>query len=99
MFFTGVVSMMPSQTDRTVWTFTTRMDPARDTTLIENTPIDYLDFASPVSGLGSKMGMDATNKWPGETTREWGEPIVMDPKVKAKVDDIWDSLGIIKNKA
>ena len=82
-----------------IWAITTRMDPARDTTLIENTPIDYLDFASPVSGLGSKMGMDATNKWPGETTREWGEPIVMDPKVKEKVDDIWDSLGIIKNKA
>ena len=82
-----------------IWAITTRMDPARDTTLIENTPIDYLDFASPVSGLGSKMGMDATNKWPGETTREWGEPIVMDPKVKEKVNDIWDSLGIIKNKA
>jgi 4-hydroxy-3-polyprenylbenzoate decarboxylase len=77
-----------------IWAITTRMDPARDTTLIENTPIDYLDFASPVSGLGSKMGMDATNKWPGETTREWGEPIVMDPAVKQRVDAIWDSLGI-----
>ena len=63
--------------------------------MIENTPIDYLDFASPVSGLGSKMGLDATNKWPGETTREWGEPIVMDPAVKAKVDDIWAELGIL----
>jgi 4-hydroxy-3-polyprenylbenzoate decarboxylase len=70
------------------------MDPARDTTLIENTPIDYLDFASPVSGLGSKMGLDATNKWPGETDREWGEPIVMTQSVKDKVDEIWDDLGI-----
>ena len=78
-----------------IWAITTRMDPARDTTLIENTPIDYLDFASPVSGLGSKMGLDATNKWPGETTREWGEPIVMDPAVKAKVDNIWAELGIL----
>lgn len=77
-----------------IWAITTRMDPARDTTLVENTPIDYLDFASPVSGLGSKMGMDATNKWPGETDREWGEPIVMDDKVKQRVDEIWDSLGI-----
>ncbi|AUJ68448.1 4-hydroxy-3-polyprenylbenzoate decarboxylase [Pseudoalteromonas sp. NC201] len=77
-----------------IWAITTRMDPARDTTLVESTPIDYLDFASPVSGLGSKMGMDATNKWPGETDREWGEPIVMDPKVKQHVDEIWDTLGI-----
>ena len=77
-----------------IWAITTRMDPARDTTLIENTPIDYLDFASPVSGLGSKMGMDATNKWPGETDREWGEPIVMDDAVKARVDALWESLGI-----
>ena len=58
-----------------IWAITTRMDPARDTVLVENTPIDYLDFASPVSGLGSKMGLDATNKWPGETDREWGRPI------------------------
>ncbi|CAM3922505.1 4-hydroxy-3-polyprenylbenzoate decarboxylase [Rheinheimera salexigens] len=77
-----------------IWAITTRMDPARDTTLVENTPIDYLDFASPVSGLGSKMGMDATNKWPGETDREWGEPIVMDPAVKQRIDDIWSTLGI-----
>lgn len=77
-----------------IWAITTRMDPARDTTMIENTPIDYLDFASPVSGLGSKMGMDATNKWAGETDREWGEPIVMDEQVKQKIDDIWDSLDI-----
>ena len=79
-----------------IWAMTTRMDPARDTTIIENTPIDYLDFASPVSGLGSKMGMDATNKWEGETTREWGEPIVMDDDVKKRVDEIWSKLNIIK---
>jgi len=78
-----------------IWAITTRMDPTRDTTLIDNTPIDYLDFASPVSGLGSKMGLDATNKWPGETDREWGVPIVMDEDVKAKVDSIWDELGIL----
>jgi len=78
-----------------IWAITTRMDPARDTTMVENTPIDYLDFASPVSGLGSKMGMDATNKWPGETDREWGTPIVMDKKVKQKIDDLWDELGIV----
>lgn len=77
-----------------IWAITTRMDPARDTTLIENTPIDYLDFASPVSGLGSKMGLDATNKWPGETDREWGVPIVMSQSVKDRVDEIWDSLAI-----
>jgi 4-hydroxy-3-polyprenylbenzoate decarboxylase len=77
-----------------IWAMTTRMDPARDTTLIENTPIDYLDFASPVSGLGSKMGMDATNKWQGETTREWGEPIVMDEAVKSRVDEMWSELGL-----
>ena len=77
-----------------IWAMTTRMDPARDTTLIENTPIDYLDFASPVSGLGSKMGMDATNKWKGETDREWGEPIMMDEAVRKHVDDIWQELGI-----
>ncbi|QGX63316.1 4-hydroxy-3-polyprenylbenzoate decarboxylase [Alteromonas mediterranea] len=78
-----------------IWAITTRMDPARDTVMIENTPIDYLDFASPVSGLGSKMGMDATNKMSGETDREWGVPIVMDEDVKKRVDDIWDSLGIM----
>ncbi len=77
-----------------IWAMTTRMDPERDTTLINNTPIDYLDFASPVSGLGSKMGMDATNKWPGETNREWGEPITMDADVKARIDALWDELGI-----
>ncbi len=77
-----------------IWAMTTRMDPARDTVMIENTPIDYLDFASPVSGLGSKMGLDATNKMPGETDREWGTPIVMDEAVKAKVDAIWQDLGL-----
>lgn len=77
-----------------IWAITTRMDPARDTVMIENTPIDYLDFASPVSGLGSKMGLDATNKWQGETDREWGEPIRMDESVKRRVDDIWADLGI-----
>lgn len=77
-----------------IWAMTTRMDPARDTTLIENTPIDYLDFASPVSGLGSKMGLDATNKWPGETTREWGTPIIMDKVVKERVDALWEELGL-----
>ncbi|MDQ7074464.1 MAG: 4-hydroxy-3-polyprenylbenzoate decarboxylase [Gammaproteobacteria bacterium] len=77
-----------------IWAMTTRMDPSRDTVLIENTPIDYLDFASPVSGLGSKMGLDATNKWPGETTREWGEPIKMSDEVKDRVDEIWDELNI-----
>jgi len=77
-----------------IWAMTTRMDPSRDTTTIDNTPIDYLDFASPVSGLGSKMGFDATNKWPGETNREWGEPIVMDQEVKQRIDSIWDELGI-----
>jgi 4-hydroxy-3-polyprenylbenzoate decarboxylase len=77
-----------------MWALTTRVDPARDTLLVENTPIDYLDFASPVSGLGSKMGIDATNKWPGETNREWGAPIVMDAAVKARVDAIWQDLGL-----
>ncbi len=77
-----------------IWAITTRVDPLRDTTLVENTPIDYLDFASPVSGLGSKMGIDATNKWPGETSREWGRTIAMDADVKARVDTIWQQLGL-----
>ncbi|WP_287817899.1 4-hydroxy-3-polyprenylbenzoate decarboxylase [Idiomarina sp.] len=80
-----------------IWAMTTRMDPARDTTLVENTPIDYLDFASPVSGLGSKMGMDATNKWQGETDREWGEPIVMSDDVKQRVEQLWDELNIMES--
>ena len=77
-----------------IWAITTRMDPIRDTTLVDNTPIDYLDFASPVSGLGSKMGMDATNKLPGETNREWGRPIERDPEIVERIDEIWESLGI-----
>ena len=77
-----------------VWAMTTRMDATRDTTLVDNTPIDYLDFASPVAGLGSKMGLDATNKWPGETNREWGRPIVMDDDVKKRVDSMWQELDI-----
>ena len=75
-----------------IWAITTRMDPARDLTILENTPIDYLDFASPVSGLGSKVGFDATNKWPGETNREWGKPIAMSEAVIKKIDQLWDSL-------
>jgi 4-hydroxy-3-polyprenylbenzoate decarboxylase len=77
-----------------VWALTTRVDPARDTLIAENTPIDYLDFASPVSGLGSKMGIDATGKWPGETARRWGRPIVMDDAVKRRVDSLWGELGL-----
>jgi 4-hydroxy-3-polyprenylbenzoate decarboxylase len=77
-----------------IWAITTRVDPVRDTLLVENTPIDYLDFASPVSGLGGKMGLDATNKWPGETQREWGTPIVMDAAVKLRVDEMWGALGL-----
>jgi len=77
-----------------VWAITTRVDPARDTLIAENTPIDYLDFASPVAGLGSKMGIDATNKWPGETSRQWGKPIAMDAEVKRRVDAMWRDLGL-----
>lgn len=75
-----------------IWAMTTRVDPVRDTLIVENTPIDYLDFASPVSGLGSKMGLDATNKWPGETTREWGRVITMDAAIKARIDHLWQQL-------
>lgn len=75
---------------------TTRMDPARDTMLIEHTPIDYLDFASPVAGLGSKMGLDATNKWPGETAREWGRPIAMDAAVTSRVQGIVERLLAVR---
>jgi 4-hydroxy-3-polyprenylbenzoate decarboxylase len=85
------------QWEDVIWAITTRMDPARDTVLIENTPIDYLDFASPVSGLGSKMGLDATNKLPAETERTWGTPIAMSDTVKKRVDDIWHELGIDKD--
>ena len=77
-----------------IWAMSTRMDPARDTLLIENTPIDYLDFASPVAGLGSKMGLDATNKWPGETQREWGQPMAMDGEVSARMNALSDALGL-----
>ena len=77
-----------------IWAMTTRMDPARDTTVVEHTPIDYLDFASPVSGLGSKMGFDATNKWPGETQRQWGTPIRMSEAVVKRVDEMWAELGL-----
>ncbi|MDS4015950.1 MAG: 4-hydroxy-3-polyprenylbenzoate decarboxylase [Candidatus Accumulibacter sp.] len=77
-----------------IWAMTTRVDAARDTLLAENTPIDYLDFASPVAGLGSKMGIDATNKWPGETCREWGRPIVMERAVRERVDALWGDLGL-----
>jgi 4-hydroxy-3-polyprenylbenzoate decarboxylase len=77
-----------------VWAMTTRVDPARDTIIAQNTPIDYLDFASPISGLGSKMGIDATNKWPGETTRRWGTIIAMDEQVKTRVDQLWATLGL-----
>lgn len=77
-----------------IWAMTTRMDPLRDTVMIDNTPIDYLDFASPVSGLGSKMGLDATSKWPGETQREWGKPIVMNPDILKRVDEYWPELGL-----
>ena len=77
-----------------IWALTTRVDPVRDTMMVENTPIDYLDFASPVRGLGSKMGRVATNKWPGETPREWGRTITMDARVQARMDGIFESLGL-----
>ncbi|WP_404361366.1 4-hydroxy-3-polyprenylbenzoate decarboxylase [Methylotuvimicrobium sp. KM1] len=82
----------PREWKDVIWAMTTRMDPTRDFTLLDNTPIDYLDFASPVSGLGSKAGFDATNKWPGETNREWGRPIVMSKEIIQKVDSIWEGL-------
>ncbi len=75
-----------------IWAISTRVDPARDIAIQENTPIDYLDFASPVAGLGSKLGIDATNKFPAETNRQWGERIVMDDAVVKRVDTIWDQL-------
>ncbi len=77
-----------------IWAITTRMDPVRDTTLIDRTPIDYLDFASPISGLGSKMGLDATHKWQGETNREWGRVATMSREVKQRVDAIWQDLNL-----
>jgi 4-hydroxy-3-polyprenylbenzoate decarboxylase len=77
-----------------VWAISTRVDPARDTLIVENTPIDYLDFASPVAGLGAKMGIDATAKWPGETSRQWGRPIAMDEATRRRIDAIWKDLGL-----
>jgi len=79
-----------------IWALTTRVDPQRDTLIADNTPIDYLDFASPVAGLGSKMGIDATNKWPGETGRLWGTPIAMDEATRRRVDALWNELGLEK---
>lgn len=84
----------PRDWKEVIWAMTTRMDPARDTVIVEHTPIDYLDFASPVSGLGSKIGFDATNKWRGETQREWGRPIQMDERIKRRVDERWNLFGI-----
>ena len=77
-----------------IWAITTRVDAARDTLIVENTPIDYLDFASPAAGLGSKMGIDATSKWPAETQRRWGQPIAMTEAVKRRVDELWAKLGL-----
>ena len=77
-----------------IWAISTRMDPVRDVTLIDQTPIDYLDFASPVSGLGGKMGLDATNKWPSETDRDWGRKIRMSDEVIDRVSEMWDTLGL-----
>jgi len=77
-----------------IWAVTTRVDPARDAVIVENTPIDYLDFASPTAGLGSKMGIDATHKVAGETDRTWGRPIAMDAAVVARVDAMWQELGL-----
>ncbi|HKD77679.1 MAG TPA: hypothetical protein VKB76_19390, partial [Ktedonobacterales bacterium] len=75
-----------------LWAIATRVDPARDAMLVENTPIDYLDFASPVAGIGSKLGLDATNKWPAETSRTWSRPIVSDDAVERRVDALWSAL-------
>jgi 4-hydroxy-3-polyprenylbenzoate decarboxylase len=76
-----------------IWAVSTRVDPARDAMLVENTPIDYLDFASPVAGLGSKLGLDATNKWPGETARAWSRPIVSDAAVEKRIDALWKAIA------
>lgn len=84
--------------DDVIWALSTRVDPARDTVIVENTPIDYLDFASPEAGLGSKMGIDATSKWPGETNREWGRPIEMDAQTRARIDEIWSQLDFSHNR-
>jgi 4-hydroxy-3-polyprenylbenzoate decarboxylase len=97
--YTKVVLVVDDDVDvrdwkEVIWALTTRVDAARDVTIVDNTPIDYLDFASPVSGLGSKMGIDATNKWPGETARTWGRPIAMDAQVRRRVDELWAGLGL-----
>ena len=84
----------PRNWQEVIWAITTRMDPSRDTLLVDSTPIDYLDFASPVSGLGSKMGMDATNKWPGETSREWGRTMKMKAEVTQRMEEVWQTLGL-----
>jgi len=77
-----------------VWALATRVDPRRDTLITEHTPIDYLDFASPAPGIGSKMGIDATGKWPGETDRRWGQTIEMSEEVRRRVDALWSELGL-----
>jgi 4-hydroxy-3-polyprenylbenzoate decarboxylase len=77
-----------------IWALTTRVDAGRDVVIVENTPIDYLDFASPVAGLGAKMGIDATAKWEAETARAWGRPISMKPEIKRRVDALWKDLGL-----
>ncbi|MFT3741605.1 MAG: 4-hydroxy-3-polyprenylbenzoate decarboxylase [Gammaproteobacteria bacterium] len=84
----------PRSWNDVIWALSTRMDPIRDTTLVDQTPIDYLDFASPISGIGSKIGLDATNKWPGETHREWGKPITMDENIIKKIDQLWKDLEL-----
>ena len=84
--------MSTSAWHEVIWAITTRVDPARDTTVVDHTPIDYLDFASPVSGLGGKLGLDATNKWPGETDREWGRTITMNADVEARMNDLWQRI-------
>ena len=77
-----------------LWALSTRMDPSRDLTVIDRTPIDYLDFSSPLSGLGGKLGIDATNKIGTETTREWGQPLAMDQAVMDRVDRMWSRFGL-----
>jgi 4-hydroxy-3-polyprenylbenzoate decarboxylase len=81
-----------------IWAVATRVDPARDSHLVRRTPIDYLDFASPTAGLGSKLGIDATNKWPTETRRDWGRPLTMSADVVQRADALWQQLQIDRNK-
>jgi 4-hydroxy-3-polyprenylbenzoate decarboxylase len=82
-----------------IWAISTRVDPARDSLMVENTPIDYLDFASPVTGLGSKLGLDATNKWPSESTRQWGVPIKPDAEVERRMDLLWSQIATPARKS